>query len=218
MRNLLIIIFTLIFNYSFSQDYSELRHIQNDSFRIDFYVSTDHKKLRHKDTVIYGWYKSKKVMFTQGQSGGDILNGSYKKYYRSGQLAENGVYKFGLKVGKWQAWNEKGLLVSIENYKKGQLHGKYFHYKNGSLAHIDKYRNGQLKIVKEKKEKVKTEKEPQLKKGRDESFFNKLFKKEKEESAPAIKEEEKAKRKWFSKKDKTEKEVKQGKKAKVSNK
>jgi len=203
---------------SFSQEYSELRHIQNDSFRVDFYVSTDHKKIRHKDTVIYGWYKSKKVMFTQGQSSGNILNGSYKKYYSAGQLAEFGNYKYGLKVGKWQTWNEKGLLISISNYKKGQLHGKYFNYENGSLAHVDKYRRGKLKVAKEKKERIKTEKEPKLKKETNGSFFNKLFKKEKEESSSAIKEEKEKKRKWFSKKDKTEKEVKTSKKSKVSKK
>jgi len=202
MKNILIIIFTLIFNFSFSQDYSELRHIQNDSFRIDFYVSIDQKYIRHKDTVLYAWYKSKKVMFTQGQSSGNILNGSYKKYYSSGQLAELGNYKYGLRIGKWKAWNEKGFLISISNYKKGQLHGKCFHYKNGSLAHVDKYRNGQLKIVKEKKDT-------------NQSFFNKLFKKEKEESAPAVKEEKKPKRKWFTKKEKKEKEIK---KTKVSKK
>jgi len=217
MRNLLIVIFTFVVNFSFSQDYSELRHIQNDSFSVDFYVSADHKKISHKDTVLYAWYKSKKVMFTQGQSSGNILNGSYKKYYRSGQLAEYGNYKFGLKFGEWKVWNEKGLLVSISNYKKGQLHGKHFNYKNGSLIQADKYSKGQLKVVKEKIERVKTEKEPKLKKDTDQSFFNKLFKKN-EESSPKLKEEKEKKRKWFTRKDKTEKDVEENKKTKVSKK
>lgn len=191
MRNLLIIIFVLVTNNLLSQNYSQLRHVQNDSFSIDFYVSASHETLNYKDTVVYAWYKSKKVMFTQGQSSGDILNGSYKKYYTSGQFSEFGNYAMGLKEGKWRKWDENGLLISISNYKRGQLHGKHYTFIKGNLGQVNKYRKGKLKAAKTKKTETQEKKQ---------SFLKNLFKK-------------KEKRKWFAKKNETRKQLESKKKS-----
>jgi hypothetical protein len=176
MKHIALFIFVLTVNLVYSQDYSELRHIQNDSFRVDFYVSTDHNKIKHKDTVFYAWYKSKKVMFTQGASSGDILNGSYKKYFLSGQLSEQGNYKKGVKVGEWKTWDKNGFLVAISNYHSGQLNGKTYKYTNGKLSQIEKYKKGQLKVKAVKPEKIENVSEEN-----EESFFNRIFKKKEKE-------------------------------------
>jgi len=201
MKHIALLLFTLTINLVYSQDYSELRHIQNDSFRVDFYVSIDHKKIKHKDTVFYAWYKSKKVMFTQGASSGDILNGSYKKYFLSGQLSEFGNYKKGVKVGEWKTWDKDGFLITISNYNLGQLHGKNYGYTKGKLSKIENYKKGQLKVKSVKPEKVDEPLEEN--KG---SLFSRVFKK-KEKEFESTDEEEKKKR--FSKSGKKNNESKE---------
>ncbi len=80
-------------------------------------------------------------------------HGSYKREVIDGELIELGEYAFDKKVGRWQyndhvnrtqtfqhynqnseldgekkALNAKGKLIKLENYKDGQLHGKYESY------------------------------------------------------------------------------------------
>ena len=203
MKNTVLFIFLVMVKLGFSQDYAELRHVQSSEYKYDFYVSTDHKKIRHKDTVVYTWYKSQKLMSTQGSSSGNILNGTFKKYYLTSQLAESGTYKMGLKVGKWQTWDEKGLLTSVSNYSKGQLKGKYYLYQNGKLVKTSTYKKG-----KELVEETSDDDENLSEGDEKESFFKKVFSK-KESKEDGV---EKEKKKWFSKKDKessTDKKEKQ---------
>jgi len=215
MNKVVLIIFLYCLNYAHAQNYAELRHVQNDSLKIDFYVSTDHKKIKYKDTVLYTWYKSKKVMTTQGNSSGDILNGTFKKYYLSGQLAESGLYKMGLKTGKWFTWDKDGLLISIENYHKGQLNGKQIQYENGQLIHTDKYKKGTLKHKKNHKEKEDKSTGDEIEK---EPFLKRVFKIKDKESSEKTEDKEENKKKWFSKKNNSEKKNKTKKKPKKTKK
>ncbi|MGV6862295.1 MAG: toxin-antitoxin system YwqK family antitoxin [Putridiphycobacter sp.] len=197
MKKLIFTYFFIIFGvYAYTQNnYSEYRHIQNDSFRFDFYVDIEHKKIKYIDTVYYTWYKGKKIMNTQGNSSGDVLNGSCKKYYLKGQLAESGQYKYGLKVGKWQYWDESGNLTLIENYKKGYLNGYIYYYENGLLINKEKYKSGRLIVRQEKEKKEKKEKTPKQeeKEERQNSFLKNLFKKKEKKEKPK-KQQEKEKK------------------------
>ena len=206
MKLVSFIILILSSQFSHSQDFANLRHVQTDSTRTDFYISSDHKKIRYKDTVIYTWYKSKKIMSTQGSSHGDILNGIYKKQYTSGQLAESGNFKLGLKVGRWQYWDKNGLLTAIEYYKKGQLHGRNYIYKDGEQLTNNRFKKGTLIIKKEKKIKEpKADKtlETDTKEEDDKpSFFKRMFSKDKKDKTAKLPKEKKVKKLKADKKKK----------------
>jgi len=140
----------------------------------------------------YTWYINNTIQITQGNYSGKLLHGTYTKYYcKTNQLAEKGVYKYGLKEGIWQEWNSNGMLRSNILYKKGfkegvalfydslgnvvekcnfkndKKHGKCYSYVNGEEQKPVQYKNGVIKEEKARKEKETKEKKP---------FFAKLKK------------------------------------------
>ncbi len=211
-KGILLVLFIINVLIVFSQDNSTFRHVKEENYHYDFYVALEHKKIKYNDTLYYYWYKSKKIMNTQGASSGDILNGSYKKYYISGQLAEAGNFKMGLKVGKWQTWDENGNLTSVYIYKKGIKNGRYHIYHDGNSTQEGKYKKGKEQIKKEPKEKVEKEKknkdvdeeeEVEEKKG----FLNKLLKNKKDKDKEPKKEKtEKIKKEKKVKEEKVKEE------------
>lgn len=66
--------------------------------------------------------------------------------YKDNRIHEMITYKNGLKHGKYQAWNDDGLLTIEANYQNGKLHGEYLEYsvKNSQiyLSRKVKYVNG----------------------------------------------------------------------------
>ena len=128
-----------------AQELKELRHYTTDINSADFYISLDDKKVKYVDTLDYFWYKSQKIHVTQGYAGGDLLNGSYTKFYTSGQLAERGQFEMGLQIGEWKTWYESGQLSSIYNYQNGVLDGNYFKYdQSGKLIESGNYKSGKF--------------------------------------------------------------------------
>ncbi len=60
----------------------------------------------------YTWYMKNSIQVTQGNYSGKLLHGTYTKYYwKTNQLAEKGDYKYGLKEGAWQEWNNNGKYI-----------------------------------------------------------------------------------------------------------
>ena len=166
-----VLILTMSATNCFGQDRSELRHCRSKEYKYDFYVQLEDKNVHYKDTVFYTWFRAQKIHTTQGNSDGYLLNGPYKKYYHSGQLAEQGGYKNGLKNGEWKSWRAEGTLISIHNYSNGVLDGDYFLYnEEGKRTKSGRYKKGLDKeVLRQEKQRSKEEK--------GEPFWKKLFKK-----------------------------------------
>ncbi|MNJ84252.1 hypothetical protein D3C87_17010 [compost metagenome] len=105
-------------------------HIKQDNKSIVFHVlDTDDSQLKkHNPEKIYFWFKSQKILTTQGGSSGSLLNGQYESFYKNNQLAERGVFKKGLKDGIWKFWSEKGILIHQEKWSRGTRTGKQLYY------------------------------------------------------------------------------------------
>ena len=179
------------------QERSELRHSKTKEFKYDFYVQLEDKNVRYKDTVLYTWFRAQKVHTTQGYSDGYLLNGSFKKYYHSGQLAERGEFKNGLRNGEWKSWRETGTLVSILNYSAGQLHGDYFLYNEaGKRSKSGSYKKG-IEKIDIPKASAKTDDESDK-----EGFFKRLFKRKEKDAKPSVSEDSERKDKNMQKEEK----------------
>lgn len=130
----IILAFTLI---SFSDPYT-IKRITDKEFRYEFY--TTDKKIEPKIAKTYYWFKGGLIHEAQGGIAGDLLNDKFIKMYHSNQLAEQGQFKNGLRVGKWKTWYSNGVLSTTLNYSKGLKSGKFFRYDElGTLIEQGKY-------------------------------------------------------------------------------
>ena len=159
------IICCVLAHATFCQELKELRHCVTSEYKCDFYVSLSDKKIKYQDTLHYFWYKAKKIHVTQGASEGYELHGPYTKFYHSGQLAEQGEFREGLKDGIWKEWYESGRLKSIYNYNRGELSGSYRLYNEaGDLRESGKIRRGQKKVKFKRPKKTKSDQKKKKKK------------------------------------------------------
>lgn len=53
---------------------------------------------------------------------------------------EEGIYKNGLKEGRWRVYDLWGLLIAYENYKWGQKHGIQQYLVDGQLEHEESWK------------------------------------------------------------------------------
>lgn len=53
---------------------------------------------------------------------------------------EEGIYKNGLKEGRWRVYDLWGMLIAYENYKWGQKHGIQQYLVNGQLEHEESWK------------------------------------------------------------------------------
>jgi len=72
----------------------------------------------------------------------DTVDGPFIEYYPDMQVKSKGKYSMGVWDGKWEYFDEKGILVGEGNFVKGTgvLKGYYW---NGRLNRVDHYLNGQ---------------------------------------------------------------------------
>lgn len=206
--------FVFVLLVSFTDPYS-IKRISDANFRYEFYTST--KEVKPKAAKVYFWFKGGAVHSATSGVSGQVLNGNYKKFYHSNQLAEEGNFKYGLKVGLWKNWFENGTIKSTQywnsglqtglyyaydasgntiekgNYKKGKKHGNWINFVSKDTV---MYKNGVVFIPKPKlskeekqalKEKTKAEKEA------------KAIAKEKEREAKKLAKEQEKKQKEASK-------------------
>ncbi|WP_431244376.1 toxin-antitoxin system YwqK family antitoxin [Flavobacterium sp. P21] len=125
---------------SFSDPYM-IKRISDKDFRYEFY--TTDKKVNPKINKTYSWFKGGLIHEAQGGIGGDLLNDKFVKMYHSNQLAEQGEFKNGLRVGLWKTWHQNGVLATTLSYSKGLKSGKYFRYdKDGNLVENGKFSSG----------------------------------------------------------------------------
>ena len=143
-RLLIVLAFLMSIGFSFGQENPlSRRHCTSELYKMDFYVSSSDKKIRYKDTLEYFWFKGQKLHSTQGRSAGLVLHGQFSKFYKDGQLAEQGEFRYGLKNGEWLSWHPSGKIAGIYNYKRGVLHGHFFQFdKDGNPLKAGRYRKG----------------------------------------------------------------------------
>ncbi|WP_131474483.1 hypothetical protein [Flavobacterium sp. KMS] len=134
-RNILFFFaFTLV---SFSDPYT-IKRISDKDFRYEFY--TTDKKIKPEKDKIYHWFKGGLIHEAQGGAAGDLLNDKFIKMYHSNQLAEQGKYKNGLRVGLWKTWYPNGVIATTQMWVNGLRSGIYSRYdKNGDLIENGDY-------------------------------------------------------------------------------
>lgn len=123
------------------------RHTINfPDHKVTFQLQEGNEGLKSSDpTKRYHWYSSNQIKITQGGYSGKLLNGMYEDYYSHQNLKEKGQFKLGLKIGEWKTWNEKGILITRINYRKGVLSGPFIKYDTlGNVAEWGRYKDGWL--------------------------------------------------------------------------
>lgn len=196
MKTLLFLSTLFLMQIALSQELKELRHIRDSQFKCDFYISFSDKEVKYEDTLHYHWFKAQQIHVTQGNSSGRVLNGEFTKFYLSGQMAEQGEFKKGLKDGVWKTWFESGNLKSIYNYKEGIIKGDYMLFNEaGDVRESGKIKKGEKEIDEEELEK--DEKPVTLKKA---------YKQEQRRMKKEAKQKERDEKKASKKDGKTEKE------------
>lgn len=138
MKNIYLFIVVLI-TCSFSDPYS-IKRISDKDFRYEFY--TTQKIVKPKSNKIYYWFKGGLIHNAQAGISGELLDGSYTKMYHSNQLAEQGVFKNGLKIGLWKTWHENGTIATTQYWNNGLKTGLYNCFdKDGKLIEKGDFRN-----------------------------------------------------------------------------
>ena len=72
----------------------------------------------------YSYYRDS-VYTTQGGYHGYPLHGRYVERYPDKGLKVLGQYRYGLRVGKWQYWDEGGVLRKVSHWRAGQETGRF---------------------------------------------------------------------------------------------
>ena len=80
---------------SFDNPYS-IKRITDKDFRYEFY--TFNKKLNPESNKFYYCFKGGLIHCTESGVSGELLNGNFIKMFHNNQLAEQGSFKYGLKI------------------------------------------------------------------------------------------------------------------------
>lgn len=137
MKNLYYLIIVFI-TCSFSDPYS-IKRISDKDFRYEFHTTS--KTLKPKSNKLYYWFKGGLIHSAQAGFSGELLNGNFIKMYHSNQLAEQGVFKKGLKTGLWKTWHENGKIATTQYWNNGLRTGLFNSYdKEGRLIEKGNFR------------------------------------------------------------------------------
>ncbi len=133
MRHIICFTLFIVPFCSYSQkieDYSLKHSMKQDGLALTFTVlDPDEKGIKHYDNQkTYYWYKSQKVLGTQGGSAGQLLHGAFESFYDNKQLCEKGCYEKGLKTGEWNYWQKNGKLARTEHWNNGRPSGEQVYY------------------------------------------------------------------------------------------
>lgn len=124
---------------SFADPYA-IKRISDKEYRYEFYTTS--KKIKPNTAKTYFWFKGGLIHEAQGGIAGDLLDDKFTKMYHTNQLAEQGLFKEGLRVGLWKTWHPNGVLATTLTYRKGLRCGKYFRYdENGNLIENGAFRS-----------------------------------------------------------------------------
>lgn len=117
-------------------------------------VWTDAHTIKANQRKTYYWFKSGQIRNTRGGYDGKLLHGYYKSFYLDKNLKEAGSFKKGIKTGKWIRWYQNGEINQVAWWDNGLLDGKLITYNDkGAILFVQRFKNGQQKIEKEKRVK-----------------------------------------------------------------
>lgn len=140
-RILIVLVLISVISCKGSKEPFTKRIISNSDYKEHFYITDNDPNSKSSKT--YYWFKSQKVHSSQGDYGGELLDGAYLKYYYTNQLAEKGKFTNGIKSGAWKSWYKNGQLATTENWNNGRLSGKYVFYDSiGNIISRGNYKNG----------------------------------------------------------------------------
>lgn len=140
MKKIVIVIIFSVLLFSFTDPYS-LKRISDKEYRYEFY--TTDKIIGPKNTRTYYWFKGGLIHSSQAGIGGQLLHDNFKKFYHSNQLAEQGKFKNGLKVGLWKTWFQNGMMETTQEFYNGLSSGKFQKFDaNGTLIEKGKFNKG----------------------------------------------------------------------------
>lgn len=144
-KEIFVVLIAFVF-FSFSADVQK-RIVRQGEFDIECYISL--KKVNHlNNKKLYHWYKSGEIHYSQSNIGGSVLHNEYLKYYRSNQLAEKGIFNYGLKTGVWKSWYENGNLKERILWDNGILSGQYALYNSGGKVILEGKYNKNYRVGK----------------------------------------------------------------------
>jgi hypothetical protein len=102
--------------------------INEEGSNICFSVYRDSKRVKPNFNKVYHWYGSGCINKTKGNFEGQLLNGEYTAYYKSGKLKEKGLYNIGIRCGKWFTWNEDGTIQKVAEFDLNNYYKKLLIY------------------------------------------------------------------------------------------
>ncbi|WP_123774042.1 toxin-antitoxin system YwqK family antitoxin [[Flexibacter] sp. ATCC 35103] len=115
-----------------------IKKISDKDFRYEFY--TTNKKTTANKNITYYWFKGGTLHETQGGMSGDLLDGEFMRMFHSNQLAEQGKFRKGIKIGIWKTWYPNGILATTQNWHNGVRSGKYICYdQSGNLLETGRF-------------------------------------------------------------------------------
>lgn len=130
----------VVVSFAFSANVQK-KVIYHKTFHIECYVTLKKINAFHALKTYY-WYKAGEIHRSLSSAGGQLLHGSYAKYYRSNQMEEQGTFNYGLKNGDWKTWYENGGLKQLEQWKDGFRDGAFVGFdSNGKVAVKGFYKN-----------------------------------------------------------------------------
>lgn len=140
MKKIFIAVFISILLVSFTDPYT-IKRVSDKDYRYEFY--TTEKTNTIKNTKNYYWFKGGLIHSSQGGEAGQLLHDNFKKFYHSNQLAEQGRFKKGLKVGLWKTWFQNGTLETTQEFSNGFLSGNFQKFDaKGNLIEKGKFQQG----------------------------------------------------------------------------
>ena len=144
MKRIIGIIICATLCFAFSADVQR-KVIRDNGFDIECYVALEKRTNFNKNKTYY-WFKAGQIHQSVSTSGGLVLHKAYSKYYQSKQLAEQGAFSFGLKIGNWKTWHENGKLKTNQAWNNGYREGHFKTYDSlGNLIIKGDYKNN-LKV------------------------------------------------------------------------
>ena len=125
----------VIYNQSDKETVIKHIHYNGKTYSTTHYVGN----IRHG---MYESFHFNGQLKTKGLYHNGERNGEWLSYDENGNIDAKGVFNQGSKDGKWEYY-EDGILNEVENYVKGNLHGKDIYYnKNGEVTlEMDYYNN-----------------------------------------------------------------------------
>lgn len=74
-----------------------------------------------KETGLWKWFDKDSILYQTAIYDNGVYNGEFSKYYSNGQLKENATLLNGEYEGELNYFDEKGIIIKTEFYKKGKL-------------------------------------------------------------------------------------------------